>query len=417
MATSCSYDCSNPPTQLEPCADVSGIGVVSGYVINAGMAVLTILVSFLVIHDPTADPFQRDEASPQTLTAQFVRSMSDLQILTGLSILISGFMQLRCGLSRYHWQILVDLAWFTCLTHLSCLTHLRHHLSNRPGERIWRLIAMGAIVILLILAMIPTGGYDIADWDLDEHQGVSPADYAICYFTPPTSFAQSTTISMLMSILMLFFGFLSRVLKAYKFVSVGVIAKATRWTGVKMRLGLCKIHKRLHLNEEPRTLSLRRTMLYWPILTIFLSVRVSLDVWTSVMFEVWWLLVAFVWGVLRLSQHRLGSHGGDNDWTFGQIIPLIMLAAPLMVIVESLMEAQPRPSPTPETTIDECDFDTDSKDDPQRDFYTYSALMQSAIFFIAVDITVIAVLILVLWRAMSDKTDMGGIVLGMVMSR
>jgi hypothetical protein len=30
--------------------------------------------------------------------------MSDLQIVTGVSILISGYAQLRCGLSTYHWQ-------------------------------------------------------------------------------------------------------------------------------------------------------------------------------------------------------------------------------------------------------------------------------------------------------------------------
>jgi hypothetical protein len=30
--------------------------------------------------------------------------MSDLQIVTGISILLSGYAQLRCGLSTYHWQ-------------------------------------------------------------------------------------------------------------------------------------------------------------------------------------------------------------------------------------------------------------------------------------------------------------------------
>ena len=30
--------------------------------------------------------------------------MSDHQIVTGISILISGYVQLRCGLSVFHWQ-------------------------------------------------------------------------------------------------------------------------------------------------------------------------------------------------------------------------------------------------------------------------------------------------------------------------
>jgi hypothetical protein len=99
--------------------------------------------------------------------------MSDLQILAGLSILISGYSQLRCGLSVCHWQILVYLTWFCSLTHLSCLTFLRNHLYNHRGERLWRLIGMGALIVMLIAAPLPTGKYGT------QH---SPAEYAICTF-------------------------------------------------------------------------------------------------------------------------------------------------------------------------------------------------------------------------------------------
>ena len=33
--------------------------------------------------------------------------LSDAQLVTGLAILISGYSQLNCGISAYHWQIMV----------------------------------------------------------------------------------------------------------------------------------------------------------------------------------------------------------------------------------------------------------------------------------------------------------------------
>ncbi|KAM7215095.1 hypothetical protein V8F06_009549, partial [Rhypophila decipiens] len=74
-----------------------------------------------------------------------IQSMSDIQIFTGLSILISAFANLQCGISCYHWQVMVYLSWFSALTHLSCLTVLRNQLYNSKGERTWRILGMGAV--------------------------------------------------------------------------------------------------------------------------------------------------------------------------------------------------------------------------------------------------------------------------------
>src|SRR5262245_30221215 len=98
--------------------------------------------------------------------------MSDIQIWTGLSILISGFSQLSCGISSYHWLLLVCLAWFSSLTQLACLTMLRNYLYNRPAERIWRLCAMGVFAVLLIVAYIPAGHFGVRQ--------NSPYEYALC---------------------------------------------------------------------------------------------------------------------------------------------------------------------------------------------------------------------------------------------
>ncbi|KAF2648842.1 hypothetical protein K491DRAFT_611930 [Lophiostoma macrostomum CBS 122681] len=184
MADTCSYDCSREPSELVPNADISGVGVIIGYVVSAGIVVFLVVCHYIFAFDPTINPFQQPAATSGTpnLTAfrpnavdvlaieifsiirprhnhlQCILVMSDLQILTGMSILISGYVQLRCGISCYHWQIIVYLAWFSSLTHFACLTFLRSYLFNHP-ERAWRLTAMGLIVMMLTVAFVPTGNY------------------------------------------------------------------------------------------------------------------------------------------------------------------------------------------------------------------------------------------------------------------
>lgn len=144
--------------------------------------------------------------------------MSDLQLLTGLSILISGYSQLRCGLSVYHWQALVYLTWFCSLTHLSCLTFLKNHLYNHHGERIWRLIGIGTLLTMLITALLPTGNYGTC---------YLLAKYAICTFgdLSPAAYTGSDLdktlavtfnyASIIISVLLIKHSFILRVVKLY----------------------------------------------------------------------------------------------------------------------------------------------------------------------------------------------------------
>ena len=187
--------------------------------------------------------------------------------------MISGYTQLRCGLSVYHWQILVYLAWFSCLTHLACLTFLRNYLYNHPGERIWRLVGMSSLVILLIVGLLPTGKASI----------YGPADYASCSFrniarvksddryeSEDVNFDYAT---MIVSILFVGFGFLTRFIKLHRSLSIG-LRRLYKWcldTQVKTTPTIAKI---------------RVLLIYRPVLAIFLTMRAVLDMWSSYFIEV-----------------------------------------------------------------------------------------------------------------------------------
>ena len=100
-------------------------------------------------------------------------TFSDQQVVTGIAILISGYTQLRGGLAVYYWQLTVDLAWFSSVTHLTTLTCLRHYFQKRRGLKYLRLMCMAVVAGMLSCAVASTGylgdedlTYDYPAWCL-----------------------------------------------------------------------------------------------------------------------------------------------------------------------------------------------------------------------------------------------------------
>ena len=50
--------------------------------------------------------------------------------------------------------------------------------------------------------------------------------------------------------------------------------------------------------------------------------------------------MGFVWGVIHLSSTlKLSAVGvGSSDWAFGQVVPIVLLAAPAIAVVEFFFE-------------------------------------------------------------------------------
>ena len=111
-----------------------------------------------------------------------VLAFSDQQIVTGIAILVSAYVQIACGLQIYHWQIAVDLALFSSITHLTTLTCLRDYFGKRKSLRTIRLMFMGTIGIMLSVAL-GTTGYELQSapipaWCLFQTNSIKDATYA-----------------------------------------------------------------------------------------------------------------------------------------------------------------------------------------------------------------------------------------------
>ncbi|CAG7961411.1 unnamed protein product [Penicillium nalgiovense] len=373
--------------------DHSSLKVLIGYTVTAGMVVVTIVFYYLLSYQPCLDPFRDghidpllaiqprpnpiDELmlrGPRRLLAKIlgtnssglriharfehslvkcVLAMSDIQIFTGISIMISGAAQLKCGISCYQWLVVVYLAWFSSLTHLSCLTLLRNYLHNRPAERTWRLVCMFVLVALLFFAFLPTVNYR---WQLgrsaEDTGPPTPEDYAICYLKPMSRLdyrahslyweglnyhadSDHTIVATSISIVLLFVGFVCRVFKLHQSFSKFLDRNIRRRISRSLRIPLRVVCDWCDVQGSPR--SLKRYLFYRPLLALFLTARVSADTWNSMFFEVWWLMISFIWGVERLfNTTAIVPSKEDTKWTFGQVMSVALLAIPLVTVIELL---------------------------------------------------------------------------------
>ncbi|KFA62590.1 hypothetical protein S40285_10344 [Stachybotrys chlorohalonatus IBT 40285] len=287
---------------------------------------------------------------------------ADAQLVTGIAIIVGGYSNLRCGISAYHWHSVVYLTWFSCLTHLSALSFLRRYFHLRPAARSWRLCLMTALVIMLIVAFIPTGHFyyywsddtdaidwedGYAEWDLGDR--IIPADRGLEWIRPRYVLASSPAIcfyktggsvneyvSMIFSVCLLAYGYFIRAAKLFQSSSTGLgfflHAKVDRFQQVMLRTWARLLHR-----MKPEV-ALRVAAWAIPFQTsLYFVLKMILDLYSSTVIEMLSLAMSALWGTLRLTALRSVGNPADNDWTFGQILPLLLMAAPLMPMVESLV--------------------------------------------------------------------------------
>ncbi|KAL3473409.1 hypothetical protein BJX99DRAFT_261339 [Aspergillus californicus] len=414
MGRNCSYSCSGPTADIQDDPDITGLGVIIGYIVSAGIVVIVLVVHYALAHQPMLDPFRdkynmshraesfvpnpidliilrRAKARSATSTkwaslnaalTKCVLAMSDLQLATGIAILISGYAQLSCGLSPYHWLVISRLAWFSSLTHLSCLTFLRNYLHNRKAERQWRVLFMFVLVVMLITAMVPTAHYQNENYP------------AICYFSqtiPPPGYyygydTKRSDLSMITLVLSIGLGFIFRVIKLHPALSVFVVDKLRK-----------KISRQLQkllwtLRDLPGPMG---DILYYPALALFLTMRLLADHFTSMFFEIYWLLISFLVGLFSflLDGRFIFAASGANppesgNWSFGQIMPILLLAVPLINILESFYpveEQRPNGAIGPPPSEIPAFVSTDSSIppplDPDQDYYCHSSAMKAGSAF------------------------------------
>lgn len=147
--------------------------VLIGFMLSAAMTLVLVIIYYLLLEWHHTENLV-DKAWIKFVTPKSWRNLSlqsrknwtlviksalltytDSQIITGIAILLAGYCQLSCGISVYHWQVVVNLAWFSSLTHVASLAVLRKYFRERPVLVYCRLAAMGINLVLLGVASGP----------------------------------------------------------------------------------------------------------------------------------------------------------------------------------------------------------------------------------------------------------------------
>lgn len=175
---------------------------------------------------------------------------------------------------------------------------------------------MGALVVMLIVALLPTGNYGTVD----------PAEYAICSFRylrplPGTNLNDPYSssyndpmlnyMSMIISVLLLGLGFLSRIVRLHRSLALGIVSRPRKYLSNVVRNRLRKHHDKCLKTTDPAVdhPSYARTLnIYRPALAVFLAFRFILDLWSSLALEVSIVLHLIV---LRSSNTNSRRYGGS----------------------------------------------------------------------------------------------------------
>lgn len=376
---------------LQPNPDIAGIGVrvvgtpkAKDLVINSAQVVVSFLLSayftlglvgvhFLIDAHSLENPFDRalrklllpkgfrvgnrDSLERWTRAVEStILAFSDTQLVTSLAILTSGYLQLSCGLSLYHWQTVVDLAWFSALTHLTTLTSLKRYFRSYPFMAACRVLVMGIVLILLSVAFVPTGyawqrDGDAIQEDVDPTKDLYAyfmSSPAVCLFSPTSKDAVISQVDLLTadsgfygyssgnyhyntSIVVLSLAYLltsygSRVIR----ISTPLAIILEKWLKFTPLYFFQHRYQSVKTKDQKPRKELLLLCCKALLLVIITMAEAFYETGNSMLWEIVWLSAALAWGTLRLMGLRAQSHIADEDqWGFGQVLPLVLSVLPI----------------------------------------------------------------------------------------
>jgi hypothetical protein len=304
--------------------------------------------------------FIRHRISPWRPSRRFEYAMeksvlilSDTQLVTGLGILVSGFSQLKCGISAYHWQIMVFLAWFASFSFLSAMTFLEGYFQTNNNMRLIRVCFMVVLASLLILALLPTGSDNFLDL-FPGGEGYYPGLSTACFYRQLMMgsfvYGRGPKIwSVIFSIFVIVVSYLRCGMRLFD-PGACISHKCLRaFPGSKFKQALYFLERNASHNGLRATLW---HVLFLAIYAIFTCCRAFFDIVGSMLVEIIWLTFAIAWGTIKIwttrTAVRFNYHGREymlkhdisqeNSWSFGQTLPLVLILLPLLSMAQAYLD-------------------------------------------------------------------------------
>ncbi|KAI4275547.1 MAG: hypothetical protein LQ337_003152 [Flavoplaca oasis] len=259
----------------------------------------------------------------QPIFEKVVLLLSDYQLLFGIAILIAGFWK-HCEISTYHFSIVVDLAWFSN-THMTSLSILRCYLTERPTLRNWRVTIMMlmGIMMLVALAMVSTHGW--------ETNISCPAQ---CLFDEEKR-DLSLTYPYFVAIIAHYGTSIWRVYDTRRFDRFFLHYPRDRLQKIVRRTKRTN-NNASSISQHPAGAAL--STFNWGLalgIRCYLAIAAILGSLTiSLYYDILWFTLGFM-GLLENRQIPAANmDGNENELSFGQIVPVLLLASIILTFKE-----------------------------------------------------------------------------------
>lgn len=292
-------NCSATDNVVSANPDIAGIGVIISFLVTTCLAfILAFVVMFLERYDAIRKFFcgrqPKDYAREPhmfwfKILSKNLLAFSDTQLLTGLAVQFTALLK-HCELSIYHFQIVVELAFLTTVTHLLTLVALRNYFVKNRWTSLPRIILMLTNLGLLAYTSYIAYSYGLA--------GLHASSSLACFYQGDRPHFKAAFAGRWGALLIGAIGGHVSVMVAMYFLENKPEGRWLVWWGAIQNWIIAPIYAIYGLVFGGRALS-KTQALGTPSVTI---------------------------------------NGSEKEWGFGQFLPVLLLALPLLAGWESFWE-------------------------------------------------------------------------------
>lgn len=270
---------------------------------------------------------------------KLILSLSDQQLVTGVAILSAGWIR-HTQEKLYHFAMIMDLAWMSSSTHLLTLAVLPDYFSKYHEIRYWRLTLMLCNFAMQFVGSIYSA---VSPW-FDDFAYPAQCEFDAVNRDPSRLRGPQSGWAYFGAVALLF---------GYAKGMVGLFPGIWRPTAYSRRPGLRHLdhyfdsghryHSMLLQLHQTWSVRLRRLLLglilglcgcgCYLFITLFLIIRST--AWSVFVFST----LLFALGTRAIWDNRAYAkkymEGNEDTWGFGQLVPLFLLALPLLSIVDN----------------------------------------------------------------------------------
>ncbi|KAI5238508.1 hypothetical protein E4T42_08957 [Aureobasidium subglaciale] len=350
-------------------SDVSGVGTVVAFLLSAyitiGLAIAAYFLGAIDAHllGPVDLLVHRIPSRPRISKAwqkaldACVLLFSDQQIMTGLAMLVAGFVGLVGRMDVYHFQVVIMLAWMSSSVNLTALTVLGQYFEEHRAVFFWRLAGMMILLILLLIALVPTTSNHWAIWKTEKGDVTKTTGWAVparCYFHHEMSGGVNADAPL--SYILLISSYI------WKLGSMSKIAKSSFCQYVRgppEKVLQSAIERERAKCLESRTQ--RRTMVHFFFMVLYVDFLVFFEFAASFAASLWVSVLGLAYGTIQsiIPRRQNSIYSKDEDqWTFGQLVPLILMVQPIGAMLELYRNRESLESRSPTSDIELQTIDT-----------------------------------------------------------